>query len=365
MPFNQRLTGLFLEIAGVEGISGRERRVADYISGFLKGKGFLVEEDEAGKVSGGDAGNLICRYGSGGEIMLLAHMDTVSSTAELKAQVHSDRITSDGSTILGSDDRAGVTAILYAVEKLLSGGGGIRDFTGVFTVDEERNLIGSRHLKPPEKIRMCVVFDSHSRPGNYITRTYGCREFHVKVRGRASHAGIAPEKGVNSIQIASSAISRLKLGRVGDDTTANIGVIRGGSAMNVVPEMTEIKGEVRSLAMEKVDSLISDIEKEFQTAAANLGGKVEFHSQWAFQPYNITANLKVRKVVENALRGAGLEPQPSTTAGGSDANNLNAKGIPSINLGIGAQNPHSVEEFILLEDLQAAAEIAMNLIRRD
>jgi tripeptide aminopeptidase len=365
MEIDKNLINIFLELVKIDGISGNEREVADYIRKFLTKFSFVIKEDDTFKFNGGNTGNLICKYGTGGNMMLMSHMDTVSSTSSLKPKVTKDRISSDGTTILGADDRAGIACILYSISKILDNGGELKDFTVVFTVDEERNLVGSSCLKPDRNIKMGIVFDSHSRPGLFICQTYGCRDFHVKIKGKSAHAGIAPEKGVNSIQIAAEAISKLKIGRVTNNTTTNIGEIKGGTAMNMVPAETEIVGEVRSLVSERVDGLIKDFRNKFEIAALKYGGEVKFRSSWAFKPYNIDSRKEVRKLVQWVIQETGLDPKASITAGGSDANNLNTKGIQAINMGIGAQNPHSVDEFILLEDLHNVAKIIQNLIKKD
>jgi len=362
MNMDKNLVDLFLELVTIDGVSGNEREVADFIRKFLIKYDFSIKEDETFKLNGGNTGNLICKYGNGGKLLLMSHMDTVSSTKDLKPKVTDDRIYTDGTTILGADDRAGIACILHSISKIIEKGVKLKDFTIVFTVDEERNLVGSSYLTPDRNIKMGIVFDSHSRPGNFICQTYGCRDFRVKIKGKSAHAGIAPEKGINSIQIAAEAISKMKIGRIDKNTTANIGIITGGTAMNMVPAETELIGEVRSLVSEKVDEVIDDFRNKFEFAAHKFSGEIEFQSSWAFKPYNIDSRKDVRKLIQTVIEKAGLEPKASITAGGSDANNLNAKGIQAINMGIGAQNPHSVDEYILIEDLKNVAKIIRILI---
>jgi tripeptide aminopeptidase len=340
MLADNHLVEIFLAVAAIEGVSGAEREVAAFIISFLEDLDLAVEMDNAAEQFGGNSGNVIARIGAGGDTVLMAHMDTAMSTINLKPQRLHDRITSDGKTILGADDRAGVAAILFAVEKLLRENAKIVDCTLAFTVGEERDLAGSRHLQLDPAVKKGYTFDSHLRPGHYIYRTYGAREFCVEVIGEAAHSTL-PEKGLNSIKIAAEAVCRLPWGRIDDQTTANIGSISGGTVINTIPETTRLVGEVRSADLHKVDAVIEEIRAAFTTAAEQAGGRTTFESNW------------------------GLEPEPVITPGGSDANNLNTKGIPAVNIGIGAQNPHSSEEYILLEDLQKTAEIVQNLIKMD
>ncbi|MCX8009615.1 MAG: M20/M25/M40 family metallo-hydrolase [Ignavibacteria bacterium] len=358
-----RLIELFITVAKIEGLSGNERLIADYIKSFLSKLNLEISEDDASKQSGGNTGNLICKIGNGGDFALLSHMDTARSTKDVKHIITKDKITSDGSTVAGVDDRVGVAVLLYAVEHSIKNKLKMKNFTLGFTICEETTLIGSKTIQLGENIDHCFLFDSSFRPGNFVYRTPGAKTFYVEVIGRASHSGIAPEKGINSIFYASKAISRLKLGRIDDETTANIGRINGGTAINVVPESTYIEGEVRSFNVEKVEKIIEQIKLEFKNSINESEAKIKFNSTWDFKPYEISKESKTYIKLVEALRSSNLEPIPVVSFGGSDANSLNERGINTINIGIGAQNPHSNDEFVFLEDLFKDAEIALNLIK--
>lgn len=362
MPPDANLLELFLQLIRIDGVSDNERAPADYIKSYLSSLGFTPHEDDTARRSGGNTGNVICKIGSGGNFVLLSHLDTVSSTANTVPIILADRITSSGDTILGADNRAGISALLYALARLRRENRKINDFTLAFTVCEESEMWGSASIQLPPQIKMGIVFDSHNSPGNYIYRGYGAKSFEINITGKASHAGLAPEKGVNAIAIAGCALSQIRQGRLDDETTANIGVIRGGSAPNVVPSSVFLEGEVRSLDPGKIDNYINETDNIFRLSAKKYDGRTDFKSKWAFKPYEIPSHSLLRAKIEAALKSAGLKPTPVISAGGSDANNLNAKGIDTINIGIGAQNPHSFDEFILLEDLQKTAEIAVNLM---
>ena len=202
---------------------------------------------------------------------------------------------------------------------------------------------------------MGFIFDSHLRPGNFICESCGDAGFKLKIKGKSSHSGIAPEKGINSIKIACNAIAEIALGRINHDTTANIGMINGGTAVNVVPELTELEGEVRSNNLENVMSKLAEIRSIFEIHSKRIGGEIDFKYNWDFKPY---------KRIFKTLVKVGLEPKPTSSWGGSDANSLNEKLIESVNIGIGAENPHSNDEFILLDDLQKSSEIVLELIKK-
>jgi len=361
---DNRLKNIFLEIIKIEGLSGKEEHVAEYIKNFLKNLNLNPKIDKSYLKTNGNTGNVVCRIGSGGEFVLCCHMDTARSTKGVKPVLKKDRITSDGKTVLGVDNRAGIAVLLYLIEKLIIEKIPYKDFTLAFTTCEETSLGGSRNLPLNGTIKRGFIFDSYQNPGNYINRSYGAASFIINIIGKAAHSGIEPEKGINALQIAVTALTKINVGKLRNGTTINFGKIEGGSGTNVIPEKISIIGEVRSNTMEKVEKYISVISEKFNNAAVKLNGRIEFKWDWDFKPYKIKSNSKIIKEIENAISSAGLKPEQSITKGGSDANSFNENDIQSINLGIGAKNPHSNDEFILLEDLQKSFTIAYELVRK-
>lgn len=358
-----RLLEIFIQLAKINALSTEEAPVADYIKSFLMNLGLTIEKDNSDLHTGSNTGNVICKVGSGGNFLMLSHMDTARPTAELVPIILEDRIVSNGNTVLGVDNRAGIAVLLYTMEQSIKQKEKIKDFTLSFTTCEETTLGGSTNLKIDENIEYAIIFDSSHRPGTFINAACGAKSFNIVITGKPSHSGIAPEKGINAITIASNAISKLEWGRIDNDTTANIGLLNGGSAVNVVPEKVVIDGEVRSFDMNKVESVIQNINHVFEEEATKLGGTILFNDLWDFKPFTVSKDEEVYKNIEQVLMQIGLEPKPVISLGGSDANSLNGRGIPSINLGIGAQNPHANDEFIYLEDLEKSFEIASELIR--
>jgi len=360
-----RLIEIFLETIKIDALSGREKPLADYIRKFLSScKNVEITEDKSNKFSNSNTGNIIIKSGSGGNFVMLSHMDTARSTEQLTPIVSENKITSSGNTILGVDNRVGVAVLLYTLEKQLSNGSA-KDFTVAFTTCEETTLLGSKNLKLDKNIKTGFVFDSAFRPGNFINSACGAMSFKIKIIGKASHSGIAPEKGVNSIQIAAEALSKIRQGRIDEETTVNIGKIKGGSAVNVIPEITFIEGEVRSFEIKKIEKEIKKIKDIFDLTVNNSSGRVIFEADWDFSPYKFDETSQIYKTTVEVLSIAGLTPEAKVSLGGSDANSLNANGIPAVNLGIGAQNPHSNEELILIEDLVKTAEIAHHLLMKE
>ncbi len=359
-----RLIEIFLEAASIDALSSFEKPVAAFIKNFLQKYPISVTEDDSSNKSNSNSGNVICKIGSGGNLMLTAHMDTARTTAQLRPIIRNDRIESSGDTVLGVDNRAGVAVLLYLIEKIFEEKIPIKDFTAAFLTCEETTLGGSKNLGVNGEIKKCFVFDSGYRPGNFIHSACGALGFKVIMYGKASHSGLAPQEGINSLQAACKAVSKIQLGKIDDETTVNIGKFICNSAVNVIPDKTELEGEIRSFKSENIKTKISEIENLFNKAAAESGASVEINTYWDFKPYRISEESEVFKETITALKNVGLTPYPKKSLGGSDANSFNERGMQAINLGIGAQNPHSNDEFILIEDLIKSAEIALELVKK-
>ena len=364
MKTTDSLISLFLELIAIDGISENEKPVADFIIRFLTDLGFKPFTDDAAATTGSNTGNVICKINGGGDYLLLCHMDTARSTKGVKPIFREDRITSDGTTVLGVDDRAGMSAVLFALRKAVTENIPIRPFTLAFTACEETSLLGSQSLKPDPAITSGYVFDSYLPAGYFVNKSVGAISLNIIIHGKASHSGISPEKGVNAIKIAAEALAKFPFGRINADTTANIGLIKGGTATNVVPDFVQLEGEIRSTDMGIVELEAEAVKKHFQEVAAKYGGTADIDIRWDFEPYTIAPETREYQRLVEVMEKLGLEAKSSMSWGGSDANALNAKGIRTINLGTGAQNPHSNEECILYVDLENSARIALELMKK-
>ena len=359
------LIEMFLEVAKINALSGNEKPLADFIKSFLVNYNYNVKEDNAAKFTNSNTGNLICKIGNGGDFILLSHMDTARPTENVRPIILEDKIISSGDTVLGVDNRAGVSVLLYILEKIAKEKISVKDFTVAFTTCEETTLFGSKNLSINREIKKGFIFDSGYRPGNFIYSACGAIGLKIKIVGKASHSGISPEKGINSMMVAAKAIGRLPLGRIDEETTMNIGLLKSGSAVNVIPELTELEGEVRSFNLRKAENYFDQLVSIFKEETEKVGARFDCDHFWDFMPYTIPETSPVFKETVRVIKKVGLEPTPKISLGGSDANSLNGRGIESINLGIGAQNPHSNEEFILIEDLIKSAEIALELVKKE
>lgn len=356
---------LFMELVKISATSSKEKPVADFIRTRLHGSSIKIIEDQANKGNQGTSGNLICTFGDGGNTMLTCHMDTPLDTKNSVPVRHPDRITSDGSTLLGVDNRLGVTTLLRLLETANQHPEQFNDFTVVFTICEESTLGGSTALRQSEAITQAFVFDSSLRPGHYINGSYGAMEWEVTIHGKSAHAGLAPEKGINAIQIASRIIQKLPNGRIDDATTFNVAQIKGGTASNVVPDKVTISGEIRSWKEKDVEAQIANLKDIVLNVCSEMDGSFTLKAEWMFEPFLIPEDAPIINRIKHHYEKLGLPAESHIAAGGSDANSFNKKGLPAVNLGIGAQNPHSTEEFVLLEDMMINIELAKALVARE
>jgi tripeptide aminopeptidase len=366
-PREQELLSLFLRLAPIDGVSHVERAIADEVIALLRAGGIDVIEDESAPVVKSNAGNLLCfPPGFRPDVpatMLEAHLDTVQPTGSLKVIVKEDRVCSDGTTILGADNRMGLSILVDLLLHADTLPQPRKNFFVALTVGEETGLYGAGALDLSKfHVTTAFVFDCSKRPGIFIRESVGLYDFTAQFVGKAAHAGVAPEEGVSAIALAAAAISKIRLGRIDGETTANIGRIYGGDATNIVPERVTVEGEVRSFSPDKIREELRRIEQTFYSTV-NGTGRLVFSAYSDFEPYVHAPNAPAVVELEQAIRRAGLTPQPIRYMGGSDANKYNAKGVPAVNIGIGAQKPHSVEEFFLLEDLFKSSEIAHELVK--
>ncbi|MGD8718216.1 MAG: M20/M25/M40 family metallo-hydrolase [Candidatus Zixiibacteriota bacterium] len=358
----RRLVKTFKELAGIYGPSKGERDVADYVLGRL-GADWSVSEDDAGEAIDGEAGNILAKMdGEGDAVLLSAHLDTVQPCAGVKAKIKNGYLVSRGDTILGADNRAAVAAML----ELADIAGRLRRRRPVemlFTVAEEVGLQGAKHADYGAiESRRAFVLDTSEPPGYAVNAAPGSELVTATFRGRAAHAGIEPEKGINAIQMASSAIASMQLGRIDHETTANIGLISGGKAVNIVSEEAKIEGEVRSHDAEKLRRHVDHITRKMEKAAAEFGGVVEIKWEEAYVSYRLSDDTDPVELFRLAARAADLMPKLVAGGGGSDANVFNARGLPAIVLGCGFEKIHTTDERIAVASLAKLAELATALV---
>jgi len=365
-PSAERLTRLFLDLAGRPSPSGAERLVADFIIDVLESLGISVSEDTTGAEIGGDTGNLCCTVQGNTPypcLALGAHMDTVLPTAPLEPFLDEEGVFRNRrSTILGADDKAAIAALLHAVE-LLKASQEFPTFELFFTVSEEIGLVGAKHLgEHLLRSPFAAVLDSSGPVGGIMVKAPSQQALKVVFRGRAAHAGVEPERGRSAILASAGAISSMRLGRIDEETTANIGVIRGGTAPNIVPDICEIMGECRSHDEGKLAKIAAEMVDAVQEAATQTGVDVDTSLVQEYRSFALSPRAAIVRLSRAAVRSIGLEPRLLTGGGGSDANILNARGLPTVNLDAGMLQVHSPDEHLALEDLTQLCALVAQMI---
>ncbi|HWI55382.1 MAG TPA: M20/M25/M40 family metallo-hydrolase, partial [Desulfobacteria bacterium] len=349
-----------------------ERDIADYLIGKMTEMGLNVIEDQAGKsignIAGRETGNIIAtlkgNVPNAPTLLFSAHMDTVEPGRGVQPVIKDDVIYSDGTTVLGSDDKAGIAAVLEALQTIRDEELPHGDIEIVFTVSEEVGLLGAKNLDYKRlKAVYGFVTDCDGSAGTIITKAPSQHRITASIIGKAAHAGINPEVGVNAIYVASSAISKMQLGRIDEETTANIGVIQGGKATNIIPELVNIEGETRSIDPDKLEEQTNKIVKTLEEVAVEMGAKAIVKTELLYPRLKLEESDKAVALAVRAAENLGLKPVLVSTGGGSDANIFNGYGIPTVNLGIGMSKVHSTEEFIKIEDLVMNAGYVLEIIK--
>jgi tripeptide aminopeptidase len=364
----RRLIDIFFDLIAIEAVSKKEKPVATYIKNFLSHLNITSQEDGTGKKINGSSGNIIAKICSGSTngsipISFAAHMDTVKSTNGIKPQINNGVITSDGSTILGADNRAGIAMILYLVESLKNQNTPHVPFEIIFTVGEETGLYGSTNLDLDlVESRVCYILDSSADPGYLVYAAPGATDFEIEFHGKASHAAVNPTQGINALSMAGYLLQHYSVGQIDEDTTINFGKIKGGEANNVVPPHVHLTGEIRSFYKEKVEKHYNDLQIHLEAIESMFGGKCELRSEVAFPGFVLDVNDESIQRLISCMQAVGLEPRPIRYHGGSDANVLNSRGILSVDLGIGAKNPHSTEEYIKIADMNSIERLIHHLV---
>jgi tripeptide aminopeptidase len=362
-----RLVDEFLELVKIDSLSGKERKMCDTLKRKLEDLGYMPLEDDAGKKIGGESGNIICNVKGTKNvptILVAAHMDTVVPGIGKKAVVDGDIIKTDGTTILGGDDASGIAIILETVKILKEENIPHGDIQIVFTVGEEGGLLGAKNLDYSKiNSKYGFILDGDGRIGCAAVKAPSQNKIHVVVKGKAAHAGIEPENGISAFTVMSHAISNMKLGRIDEETTANIGMIHGGTATNIVCDRVEIEGEARSRQQDKLQAQTEHMRECFVKAAEKFGGQVDFNAQVEYPAYNIDSNAEIINIMKSAAGECGLQFEAVATGGGSDTNIINSKGIEAVDLSVGMTNVHSVKEQISIKDMQDAVEFLTAIIK--
>jgi len=367
MVNEKRLIESFMELVRIDSISREERNLAIFLIKKLEDLGLEIKVDQAGEKVKSDSGNIIARLKGSVKkatpIMFSAHMDTVVPGKNIKPICDGEKIVSDGKTILGADDKAAIAALLEALHIIKEHNIPCGDIEIVFSICEEIGLQGAKNLDISSlNARMAFVLDCGGQVGEIINAAPSQNSLKIIIHGKAAHAGSNPEEGINAIQVAGFVLSRMKLGRIDEETTTNIGIISGGKATNIVPDKVTLEGEVRSRNEEKLEKYTEQLKKIAEDTAQEFRAKAEVKTNREYYCYNLSTDDRVVKIAMKAARDIGLQPELHPSGGGSDANVFNKKGFPSVDLAIGMEKVHTVDEYILVKSLKNTVKYVLSII---
>ncbi len=372
-PLERRQLGaMFEELCRIESPSGRERACFERVARELRALGASVEEDDAGPAVGSDCGNLLARLpvgpaGAGAprrSLMLCAHLDTVPLQAPVEPVLVEGVWENANEGILGADNKAAIAVVLALARRAHSRGAPV-DLELLFTVGEEIALAGARAFDAKRlRSEFGYVFDHATPIGGVVVGSPTHFRIELSFRGAAAHAGIRPEDGRSAILAAARALSSMPNGRLDERTTANVGTIAGGTAMNVVPEECTVLAEVRSLDEARAEEVLAQIVDRAQDAAnmPDCDCDLDVAVERTFSGYRLTSSAPAVQVAERALRACGYEPQPLNSGGGSDANALIAQGFSTVNLANGTERNHEPGERVSAVALEAMLDVALALL---
>ncbi len=367
-----RLLDRLVSLCRIPGPSGNEKKVADFIMNAVRVKGDgapgVYVFPEASIPGGGNTADILVTVPGSADkepVLLSAHMDTVPvpETGEIPVVYDNGILRTDGSCVLGGDDRAGVAAALEMMDLALEFPGLHGGIELLFTVQEELGCLGSKDLDTSViKSRFGYNLDGETPPGTLIVRAPHKVRFTCHVRGKSAHAALAPEEGISAVRIAGRIIDRFPHGRVDGETTVNIGMIKGGGQTNVVPDHVVLTGEMRSFSRERLDKVRALAERIAEDAAAAFGGSVRIEWEDLYQGYSVDESHGCIGLFRAACERSGAEPELLTSPGGGDSNNLNALGITDAVFGLGMHSIHTPKEYMITDEYFKAVDILKEIL---
>jgi tripeptide aminopeptidase len=372
----ERLKNFLIELIKIDSLSRKEYDVAMRLQREMEELGATVFIDDAGNKVGGNVGNLIAHLSGNAPraqpLLLSAHMDTVVPGEGIVPILDGNILRTDGRTVLGGDDKSGVAIICEVLRVMKENRLPCSDIDVLFTICEEAGLIGAKCLDVTKlRARTGLVLDSDS-VGFLFTKAPAANRMEFRIHGLEAHAGVCPEKGINAIKVAAEGIAQMRLGRIDHETTANIGVVEGGMAVNIVPNQVILRGEARSHSEEKLNRQTDHMKRCLEDAAAHhvleLDGKrhsarVEAKIERDYDRMEVPESAPIVKLVHAAAKSLNLEVKTFATGGGCDANVLNQKGLVVANLSTGMRDIHTVNEWLDLRDLNLSAQMVLEIVR--
>lgn len=365
---NERLIRTFLEYVQISSESKNEKAVSEKITADLDSLGLSTYADESGKKIGSNGNNIYCILPGSKDIepmLFSAHMDTVKPGMDIKPYIEDGYIKSKGDTVLGSDDKAGICAILEALRIVKESKIPHGTIEAVFTICEEEGLLGAKNIDYSRlKSKKAVVIDCSGTSGKIVTQAPGQIKLFSRIIGKPSHAGLAPENGISAIMVAAEAIANMKLLRIDHETTANIGTLKAEGATNIVSPQAQLVAEARSLSLEKLQIQVNHMVSCLQNAVKKYGADVEINTETSYYPFKINQEDEYVLLIKEKCRELGIEVKIASSGGGSDANIYNQNGILAVNIGVGMELVHTADERLNIQEFEKTANLVAALMLR-
>lgn len=361
-----KLTNLFLKLVSIPSPSGKEIAVGNFINDFLNKNEIKCRFDNSGKINHSNSGNLIVKLEGNinhSTILFVTHMDTVETGDEIiKPIFHGNVIKSQGNTILGADNKASVACLMESLVEI-SSWEKHPTIIAVFSTREESGQMGVRLLEIPEKIDFAFNIDGTGNIGTFVNKALGEIPFEIKIFGKAAHAAVEPEKGVNALKAAGLILSELKLGKDMKGSILNVGKISGGKANNIIPDEVAMSGQARAFTKAGIDKILEEVEKTVSSICKDIGCSYQFikKPEEGAPPFSFPENHKIIQIAKKAAKSSRI---PFSLESGSftcEANYL-ARKYPVLNVCRGGKMPHSVNESITLNELEKLKDIIKALI---
>jgi tripeptide aminopeptidase len=361
---SSRLNETFVRLCEIRSPTGEEREVADTVAAELRALGLEVGEDDAAEAAGAGAGNLLARLPGRSEewVMFCAHLDTVPHRGPVEVIDDEGVFRSRGETILGADNKAAVAVFMELVARHAAEPPPV-GIELVLTVAEEQGLRGAKAFDASVlRSRTGFVLDHAGPVGEVIVATPTQQKILADFMGVEAHAGIRPEDGSSAIAAAAAAVSRMELGRLDERTTANVGLIEGGTSGNVVPGHCWIQAEARSLDSGRAAEVAGQISDACAWGASEHGCDVDVRLEELFRGYEVPSTSPALRLAEVGLRGAGLEPRQAAIGGGSDANVFRLGGFDAVLLANGTDAVHTADEHVPAASLARMLEVCEEIL---
>ena len=363
----KRLIDTFFRLLRIKSPSGDEKEIVEHVREILSGLGLEVAVDDSGKKYGSNSGNLTALLkGTDPDIRPIfigAHLDTVALNGEVIPYMDDGIIKNKNSKcILGGDDKVAVAAIIEVLRYIIENNIKTGDIYIIFTISEEIGIVGAKHVDM-DKVgaEYGFIFDSNGDIGTIYNQAPYQNSIDAEFIGKAAHAGIEPEKGINSIKAAGIAISNISFGRLDHETTTNIGKINGGAARNIVPENTKLILEARSLKESKLEKITEKMIAALKGASDDTGCKLKYKLIREYDGFNIDLKEIPVKIASGAIKEIGIDPVVGSSGGGSDINVFNSKGKRAVNLSSGMEDVHTNSEYVKANQLGKLAQLILEI----